>query len=167
MWVSRTLVHLISLFSVNFVHGCLSFYWNFMHALNKTEQARLRIYEMLFIGFKWFKQTLASAHCVNNHSRLKERVLIVLGYCIYSKKIDLFWMCVFLTHPFCRYTEFCTASWYHMHVTSRHHWGIPGVPVPTQHNLSMAMRGCRAKQKHNKSALTMLDLCRQHLIAGT
>ncbi len=57
-----------------------------MHALNKTEQALLRIYEMLFICFKWFKQKLTSVHCVNNHSRLKERVLIVMGYCVYSKK---------------------------------------------------------------------------------
>lgn len=54
-------------------------------------------------------------------------------------------------HTHCKYTKFCTADWYRMHVTSRHHWGIPSVPVPIHPNLSMTMRGCGAKQKHNKN----------------
>lgn len=124
---------------------------------------------MLLICFKRFKQKLVIVHGVNNHLRLKEHVLIFMGHCVYSKKKQLacdycqIWIkleCVLnvrIPNTPIRYTEFCTASWYHMHVTSPHHWGFPGVPVPTQHNLSMAMRGCRAKPKHSTySTFTML-----------
>jgi len=46
------------------------------------------------------------------------------------------------------------------HVTSRHQWGIPSVPVPIQPNLSMTTSGCGAKAK----TYTMQDLHGQNFI---